>query len=432
MIAVALPAIADTFQASPGDLTLWLVTSYLLVNIVLQSPAGKLGDIVGRRKAFGIGTGLFVVGAVIATFASSVALLAVSRILMAAGGAMLMPNASALLRTVIPRDKRSRVFGYYGALLSASAAVGPLIGGWLTQFFGWKAIFLANIPVLLLCWYLVQSDHGLKSTRPADASFKGFDFTGMLLLAIALVVLVTGLKADGFWPLAAVLFGGIGFFGFARWEARVSDPLIDLNLFRRVPFVVGGTVTGLHNLGMYALLFQLPFLLQAWYGLSAAGIGPVMLTMMIFMVFLAPIGGRLSERVGTRAIILTGLATALGGMTLLFITIGEASLIWMYLSLSGVGAGLGIVSGPIQSTALSAVPAEQSGVASGILSTMRYLGGVAGISIISVILVGTDPTVLLAQNRLCVGIYVGVYLLALVLVIMFPDQPRKNRGIETA
>jgi MFS family permease len=158
MIAVALPAMGESFQVSSSDLTLWLVSSYLLVNIILQSPAGKLGDIVGRRRAFMIGLSLFATGSLIATLAPYLPVVTASRILMAAGGAMLIPNAMALLRNVIPEHKRSSAFGYFGALLSASAAAGPMLGGMLTEYFGWKAIFLVNLPLLLLSWVLVVSD----------------------------------------------------------------------------------------------------------------------------------------------------------------------------------------------------------------------------------------------------------------------------------
>ena len=425
MIAVALPAIGETYQVSPGDLTLWLVTSYLLVNIVLQTPAGKLGDMLGRRRAFNIGLSLFVVGALIATFAPILEIVTLSRILMAAGGAMLMPNATALLRNVIVEERRSRAFGYYGAMLGASAAIGPLIGGILTQYFGWKAIFLANIPILLLSWYLVQSDTSYDRFKSAQReSVKSFDYIGMLLQAFALGIVVVGLKGEGYWPLAAIVFGSLGFFGFVRWEQRTNDPLIDLKLFKSVPFVIGGSVTGLHNLGMYALLFQLPFLLKGWYQLEASSIGPVLLTMMIFMVFLAPIGGRLSEVLGTRPTILGGLLVALTGMILLFVTTGSTPILWMFVSLALVGAGLGIVSGPIHSTALSAVPAEQSGVAASVLSTMRYLGGIAGITIISIFLSDTGSAGMLAENRFCIGIYVGAYLVAFLLVLVFPDRKK--------
>ena len=429
MIAVALPAIGETYQVSPGDLTLWLVTSYLLVNIVLQTPAGKLGDLLGRRRAFNIGLSLFVAGALIGTFAPMLEVVTLSRILMAAGGAMLMPNATALLRNVIAEERRSRAFGYYGAMLGASAAIGPLIGGILTQYFGWKAIFLANIPVLILSWYLVQSDTDYDRFKPAQReSVKAFDYVGMLLLAFALGALVVGLKGDGYWPLAAVVFGALGFFGFIRWEKRATDPLIDLRLFKSVPFVIGGSVTGLHNLGMYALLFQLPFLLKGWYQLDASSIGPVLLTMMIFMVFLGPVGGRLSELLGTRPTILGGLLVGLVGMVLLLVTTGSTPIFWMFVSLALVGAGLGIVSGPVHSTALSAAPAEQSGVAASVISTMRYLGGMAGITIISIFLSDTESAGMLSQNRLCFGIYVGAYLLAFLLVLAFPDRKKSFSG----
>lgn len=426
MIAVALPAIGDSFQVNPGDLTLWLVTSYLLVNIILLSPAGKLGDLLGRRRAFGIGLSLFALGVVTATVAPSLAVVAASRVLMAAGGAMLMPNAMALLRVVIAEPKRARVFGYFGAMLGASAAIGPLVGGILTQYFGWEAIFLVNLPILVLSWALVQSDTSYDRVKPERRDkHPRFDFIGMGLLAISLSVMVIGMKTGGFWTLLALVCSGLGFYLFVRWEQRAAEPLIDLDLFRRVPFVIGGTVVGLQNLGMYALLFQLPFLLQTWHRIDAGAIGQVLLVLTIFMVFLAPVGGRLSERLGTRPTVLGGLLVSLIGMVMLLATTGSTSLVWMVISLAWVGGGIGIVSGPVQSAALSAIDAEQGGVASGILSTMRYLGGIAGITIISIFLTDETPAGLLEQNLICFAIYTGVYLLAFLIVLAFPG-PTKN------
>ncbi len=423
MIAVALPAIGETFSVSPGDLTFWLVTSYLLVNIILQSPAGKLGDMVGRRRAFGIGLSLFAVGVLIATFAPFLAAVVASRILMAAGGAMLLPNAMALLRTVIAEERRPRAFGYFGAMLGASAATGPLVGGFLTEYYGWEAIFLVNLPILLLSWILVQSDSSYeRESMENHGSRSKFDFTGMGLLAISLGFIVTGMKSDGLWPLVAIVFGGLGLYGFTRWERRTPDPLIDLQLFRSIPFVIGGSVIGLQNLGMYALLFQLPFLLIGWYQLDPVTIGQILLAMTIFMVLFSSIGGRMAELLGTRTTVLLGLFTSLIGMIMLLATTGSATLWWMSISLAWVGGGIGMVMGPAQAAALSAISPEQSGVASGVLSTMRYLGGVAGITIISTVLTDTDPAVMLEQNKLCFGIYVGVYLLALLLALMLPGR----------
>ncbi len=136
-------------------------------------------------------------------------------------------------------------------------------------YYGWEAIFLVNLPILLLSWVLVQSDASYKRESPENhRSRTKFDFTGMGLLAISLGIMVTGMKSDGLWPLAAIIFGGLGLYGFTHWEKRTPEPLIDLQLFRRLPFVIGGSVVGLQNLGMYALLFQLPFLLIGWYQLD--------------------------------------------------------------------------------------------------------------------------------------------------------------------
>jgi len=425
MIAVALPSMGESFQVSSSDLTLWLVSSYLLVNIILQSPAGKLGDIVGRRRAFMIGLSLFAIGALIATLAPYLPVVATSRVLMAAGGAMLVPNAMALLRNVIPEHRRSSAFGYFGALLSASAAVGPMLGGMLTEYFGWKAIFLVNLPLLLISWVLVKSDTSY--VRPAadiDAARPRFDFIGMGLLCLSLCILVIGLKSDDFWPAIAVLLGGLGLVVFTRWEKVTRHPLVDVQLFRRRPFVIGGVIVGLQNLGMYALLFQLPFLLKAWYLLDPAKTGQILLIMMIFMVFLAPVGGRMGENFGVRNTILSGLCVSIAGLIMLLYTTGSTALLWMPVSLALVGSGIGMVTGPAQSAALSAVPAEQSGVAAGILSTMRYLGGIAGITIISTILISTDPAGILQQNKICFGIYIGVYVFALLLALAIPRHSR--------
>jgi EmrB/QacA subfamily drug resistance transporter len=427
MIAVALPSMGESFQVSSSDLTLWLVSSYLLVNIILQSPAGKLGDIVGRRRAFMIGLSLFAIGALIATLAPYLPVVATSRVLMAAGGAMLVPNAMALLRNVIPEHRRSSAFGYFGALLSASAAVGPMLGGMLTEYFGWKAIFLVNLPLLLISWVLVKSDTSY--VRPAadiDTARPRFDFIGMGLLCLSLCILVIGLKSDDFWPAIAVLLGSLGLVVFTRWEKVTRHPLVDVQLFRRRPFVIGGVIVGLQNLGMYALLFQLPFLLKAWYLLDPAKTGQILLIMMIFMVFLAPVGGRMGEHFGVRNTIFSGLCVSIAGLIMLLYTTGSPALLWMPVSLALVGSGIGMVTGPAQSAALSAVPAEQSGVAAGILSTMRYLGGIAGITIISTILISTDPAGILQQNKICFGIYIGVYVFALLLALAIP---RRNRPL---
>lgn len=422
MVAVALPAIGEDLGADPGSLTLWLVTSYLFVNVVLQSPAGKLGDIFGRRRAFMIGQGLFAAGTLIAVLAPYLATVAASRILMAAGGAMTVPTAMALLRTVIPEELRPRAFGYFGALLGASAATGPLVGGLLTQYSGWKAIFLVNLPLLLISWLLVRGDRSFGSDVDDKTTRPKFDFPGMVLLSFSLAAILIGMRADGVRALGAVGLGVLGLFAFSRWELHTPTPLIDPKLARCRPFVIGGTVIGLQNLGMYALLFQLPFLFREWFELDAGRTGQMLLTMTLSMVFFSPIGGRLAERLGTKNTLFVGLSLGLVGLFSLVYATNVESLSGIAVAIGFVGAGIGTVMGPTQAAALSAVDPSQSGVAAGVLSTMRYLGGITGITIISVALADTTRANMMIQSQLCFWIYIGAYLLAMLLVVFLPRR----------
>jgi MFS family permease len=423
MIAVALPAIGEAFLASRSDLTLWLVTSYLLINIVLQSSAGKLGDILGRRRVFTMGISFFAAGALMAIFIPLLSAVAVSRVLMAIGGAMIMPNAMALLRVIVTKQRRARAFGYFSALLGVSAAIGPPVGGLLIEHFGWKSIFLVNLPILLVSWILIGSrlppELDPTQTRPGRSHF---DVIGMGLFGCSLGVLVIGLKFGGYWSLCSTLLCGLGLYYFVRWERITADPLIDPYLFRHIPFVVGGSIVGLHNLGMYALLFQLPYWLKETYKLEPDVIGLVLLPMMLFMVIFSFAGGRIAEYMGARSTILVGATGGLLGMLILYFTVGSASLLWMVIALACVGGSIGIVSGPIYSEAMSAIPPHQSGVAAGVLSTMRYLGGVIGITVISMVLSETDSAGMLAQNKFSFGIYAGAYLLALLLALKLSKE----------
>lgn len=190
--------------------------------------------------------------------------------------------------------------------------------------------------------------------------------------------------------------------------------------------MIGGAVYGLQNLGMYALLFQLPFLLREWHQVNVVETGQILLVMMIFMVFLSPVGGRMGDSLGVRNTVLIGLGVSIAGLIILLGATGSTALLWIPISLALVGSGIGLVTGPAQAAALSVVPSEQSGVAAGILSTMRYLGGIAGITIISTLLIDTDPAGILRQNKLCFSIYIGAYVFAFLLALAIPRRARPS------
>lgn len=334
IIAVALPSIADAFGASGSLVTRWLVTSYLVVAIAAQSPAGRIADTWGYSRMLTLGRALFGAGALLAAFSPQLWILGIGRVLMALGGALSIPTVFAQLRNSVPESSRGRVFGIFGAIMGTAAAIGPLIGGFLTTHFGWHSIFFVNIPVVALSLLLEPPRF---EARPARAS----KFAGMS----------KALRAFG-------------------------------QLFTRRAFAAGSAIVALQNLVMYAMLFLLPFFL-ARTGFDASATGRMLLFFTVAMVLASPIGGRLSDSLGSRVVALSGATIGTAGASL-FVAGGSLG-----ASLVLLGLGIGVSTSPSQAAALGAIDASQAGIASGALSTMRYIGGVIGSGLVAVL--ATSP-----------------------------------------
>ena len=426
MIAVALPAIAAAFGVSGGTATTWLVTSYLIVNIALVTSAGKLGDLLGRRRALRLGQTALALGAIVGGVSPVLSGVVAGRILMAAGGAIVIPAVMATLRDAFAPERRSRLFASLGALMGVAAAIGPVLGGVLTARVGWQAIFLVNAPLLMVAAVLARDvpiGGGKPPERRGKPALERIDIPGGVLLVLGLGTLALGLRVSG-WRWGLLLLGAGLLVAFVFRERRAVEPLIDLRLFRKTHFVAGGLVVALQNLSMYALLFQLPFLFEGPMGLDAERGGRVLLVMMAAMVVTAPIGGLLSERIGIRTTVLIGLAAGVGGLFVGLRALETQSLGLLTVCLAGIGLGLGFVTGPNQAAALSAVSTRESGVASGVFSTVRYLGGLAGVSVIAVVINGGDGSGLLAGHRLCLWIYIAAHAVAMSLAILLPHRIR--------
>src|SRR5262245_40985731 len=203
MIAVALPAISADFQAAPASVTVWVVTAYLIATIVFQMPAGAVADRMGYGPTLSLGRWLFMVGAASATLAPSLWFVIAGRLMMAAGGALMLPTAMALLRVIVPEERRPRAFGAMGALMGGAAAIGPALGGLIMARASWRVLFLVNLPLTLLSWWLQPAGFGSGiRTRPRE---QPFDWAGSMLLGGALImaVLSTRVSAPGAYLAAA-------------------------------------------------------------------------------------------------------------------------------------------------------------------------------------------------------------------------------------
>ncbi|HEX8759003.1 MAG TPA: MFS transporter [Pseudonocardiaceae bacterium] len=429
MIAVALPDIAREYTHSPGTVTQALVSSYLIAAIVLQSPGGKLGDRLGHWRVVALGQVLIATGAVLGFVAPTLGVLALSRVLMAAGGAVIVPATVALMRIELPPQRRGRAFGTFGAVMSLAAAIGPVIGGELVRAFGWPSIFLANLPVLALSAVLAATArHAPAAVDRAQPS--RFDWFGTGLLAAMLTSLVLGLQATGFGSIALIGTCLVLVVPFAWWQRRAADPVVAFSLFRSLPFTAGSLLVALQNLVMYTLLFELPLVLEALLSLDAAATGRLLIFMMLAMVVTSLVAGRLTDWFGSRPVAVAGSLVCLAGLGVLaagnLSTLGQVR--WALVVL---GIGIGLVAPAAQNAALSAASRERSGMAAGVSSTMRYLGGITGVAILGRVLdLSGDRDAIISEHHTMLAVFTATLLVGLTCAALLPGRGRRPTPAE--
>lgn len=388
MIAIALPGIQDAFGVSVTE-TAWLVTLYLVAMAVGQPVGGRLGDLYGRRRLYLLGLAWFAVASAGCAFAPNLWWLILFRTQQALAGALSVPNGTALVRDAVPPERRGTTFGIIGLAAGTAAASGPPLGGALVHAFGWSAIFWANVPVvgvaLVLAWLSLpqHQDDGRRRSR--------FDIGGSLLFALALAALIvipTLLKIGA--PLLAAAAGVLGIaIGavFARRELTIGSPVIDLRLFRGVPFAAACAAILLSNLVMYTTLLGLPLYLERVRGHGVEVSGMMLAALSAFSALWGPLGGRWTDRRGRWLPAVAGATVLLAGTVGLTLGVGGDALPPIGIALGVMGVGLGVAGAPVQTAAVEAVPGEKAGAAAGIYSTSRYLGSVIGSSVLALLFV---------------------------------------------
>jgi EmrB/QacA subfamily drug resistance transporter len=395
MIAVALPRITSEFNT---DLTTtgWLVTGYLIAMASLQPIAGKLGDRYGRRWFMLGGLIYFGIVSIGAALTTSLPLLIFFRVQQGVAAALALPNGTALIRELVPAERRASRFGMIGALISVSAAGGPPLGGFLIEFGGWQAVFYANllfiVPALILGWRILP-----KSTRDRSKRAVAFDSWGALLLGLVLVggawLLIDPLSAkakatfaENFGFPVVTVGVSIMFILFALFiwrELRYPDPVIQFRFFRSLTFVAATGGVCLSNFAMYTTFLIIPLLLTARFSWSEAEIGFALTSLFASNIAIAPLGGRLADRWGRRWPTVVGMFILALGLTPLAWFGWQVELWIMLSSLAVAGVGLGLSSAGLQSSSVESVSPKDSGVASGVFSTSRYLGSIVGSSLLA-------------------------------------------------
>ncbi|MBN4064980.1 MFS transporter, partial [Dehalococcoides mccartyi] len=379
MIAVALPGIVDDFNASVASAT-WLVTAYLVVMASVQPLAGKIGDTMGRRKLIIASLILFLGVSIGAAFAPNIWILLAFRVGQAFTISIVLSNSFAILRQVIPASRRGRTFGMVEAATGLSAAAGPLVGGLLVTLADWRAIFLVNIPFvvlgIILAWQSIPHDS-------KSGAWKGFDYKGAILLpttlltlAVFFLMLSRGVVPALYIPVGIGLIVSIVL--LLKLELAHPNPVFQPRFFKKRGFAAPSVSVGTSNLSMYSLLLVIPLMLTARGGFSEFEIGLVLTSLSVGMAFLTPIGGRMADKLGRRKPVVIGLTiTTIGTLPFAFAgaSIPMAPLI---LGLGLIGIGIGI-SGPAgRTSAVESIPAKDAGSGAGVYSTSRYIGSIVG------------------------------------------------------
>ncbi len=392
IVNVALPTIHRDLGASLSQLQ-WILDSYTVVLATLLILSGSIADRIGRKRVFAMGLGLFSAGSLLCSAAPSPGWLIAFRALQGVGGSMLNPVAMSIIRNVFtdPRE-RAQAIGVWGGVVGISMALGPVVGGALTDAAGWRSIFWINVPIGLLAIVLVaRVVPESRAARPRRLDPLGQVLAAVFLATITYAIIEGG---DAGWSAARVQATGIiaaaALIGFVAHARRAPEPLIDLRFFRSIPFT-GATLTAIAAftaLGGFLLVTNL--YLQGDRGLSPVHSGLYTLPMAALAFVAAPLSGRIVGRHGARVPLVVGGLGLAGGsliLTQLTPTTATADLLLAY---SVFGLGFGMVNPPITNAAVSGMPADQAGVAAAVASTSRLVGISLGVAIIGSIVVSSQ------------------------------------------
>ena len=382
-VNVATPSIASALQAN-AILVSWIPTSFLLSSVVMLLPAGRLADIHGRKKLYIGGIIVFSITSVLAALSVSIEMLLVIRLIQGIGSAMIFATGLAIVTSVFPAERRGASLGIASASVYFGLSCGPLIGGWFTEVYGWRSVFLFPVPFsLLACALIIVNLKGeWKSSSPT-----GVDWLGGMIFAVwssALFMGVSTLPGTVSYVLLGIGVAGVVLFYYQQTHSK--NPLVrfraimDNHVFFRS--LMASICTYASN---YPLIFLISLYLQFNQGLSPHDAGQIMVLQAITMAILAPIAGRLSDRFEPRIIATTGCLIMACAFGLLDQIDSDTSLYYIAACLMTLGFGFGLFTTPNNNAALSSVDRERLGIATALLNLSRVIGNMTGIAMVMIL-----------------------------------------------
>jgi EmrB/QacA subfamily drug resistance transporter len=388
ILNVALPTLVRDLDASNAQLQ-WIVDAYTLVFAGFLLTGGSLGDRFGRKHALSVGIAIFATASAFAAFSESALTLSLFRAVMGIGGALIMPATLSILTNIFTEPKeRSKAIGIWAGVSGMGIAIGPILGGFLLEHFWWGSVFLVNVPVGILALLLGRAF----IPNSKDPATPRLDYVGSLTSIVGLSLLLWAIievPTEG-WADPKVWGAGLGglavLAGFAAWELRSEHPMLDVTFFANPRFTVASLSITMAFFAMSGSLFLMSQLLQSVLGYSALEAGYRMAPIALGMMITAPLAPRLTERVGSKVMVASGLAVAACGL-LIMATVDEHSgylPVFLGLIVMAVGIASGMV--PATDSIMGSLPKEKAGVGSAVNDTTRQVGGALGVAVLGSLL----------------------------------------------
>jgi len=376
-VNIALPSIGKEFSMDAISLG-WVATAYLLASAMFLVPFGRVADIYGRKKIFVSGIFVFTAASFLMVLCGSGAMLICLRVIQGFGSAMIFGTGVALLTSVFPAQERGKALGINAAAVYLGLSVGPFLGGLLTSHFGWRSIFLVNVPLGLIAIALVSFK---LREEWAEAKSEKFDLSGSIIYCFGLIAIIYGFSSFSRWGTEVgsglILAGVLGIFAFVGWETKVKNPILNVDLFRgNRAFILSNLAALIHYSATFAVAFFLSLYLQYIKRLNPQGAGTILLFQPVVMAVCSPFAGRLSDSIEPRIVASMGMGLSALGLFLLTFLQGDTSLEFVIADLILLGLGFALFSSPNTNAVMSSVEKKFYGVASGILGTMRLTGQV--------------------------------------------------------